>query len=166
MTQVNQGTPDTAADYFAQWLLVNEPELFNALLARTPQSLHGWADVLGSVGGAISSAAKNVGSFIASDAGQSVLGTLASTYVATQSQKAALKVQLAQAKAGQPPAPIQTQATATGTGAFYYPAPNAAPVPITPQFAQQLMPPRDYTPWIIGGGAIVFLGILATLLRR
>jgi hypothetical protein len=160
-----QITPDTAADYFAQWLLVNEPELFNALLARTPQSVNGIADILSNVAGGITSAAKNVGSFLASDAGIATLGTLGAVYLQSRAQKDAVKVQLAQAQAGQPPAPIQTQPTPSGTVApFYYP-PNAAPVPLTPQLTQQLMPPRNYTPWIIGGG-LIFAGLIAAAFRR
>lgn len=157
-------TPDTAADAFAQWLMVNEPQLFEALLARTPQSLHGFADILSNIGGGIASAAKNVGSFLTSEDGMKTLGSLSTVYLQTRMQKDAMKIQLAQAQQGLPPQPIQTQPTASGqVGAFYYP-PNAAPIPVTPQLAAQFIP-RDYTPWYIGGGVLLLFGFLMSQRR-
>ncbi len=153
-------TPDTAADAFAQWLMTNEPQLFNALLARTPQSLSGWSDILSNVAGGISVAAKNVGSFLVSEDGMKTLSGLTSVYLQTQMQKDAVKIQLRQAQQGQPPAPIQTQVNpSTGQiGAFYYP-PNTAPVPLTPSFVQQLLPPQQYWPIAAGAGVLLLLGL-------
>lgn len=159
-----QPTPDTAADYLAQWMMVNEPALFNALLARTPQSLNGIGDILSNIAGGVTTAAKNVGSFLASKDGMEALAGLSTVYLQSRMQKDALAVQVKLAQAGQPPAPIQTAQTTSGQiGAFYYP-PNSAPIPVTPSVAQQLMPPREVWPWALGGG-FLFLGLLFALRR-
>jgi hypothetical protein len=160
-----QPTPDTAADYLAQWIMVNEPELFNALLARTPQSVSGFADILSTVVGGVTSAAKNVGSFLASDKGLEALSGLGAVYLQTRMQKDAMKIQIAQAQAGQPPAPIQTATTTSGTtGAFYYPSPASAPVPVTQELVDRFTPAKSMWPWIAGGVVLLFGAALA--LRR
>lgn len=158
-------TADTAADALAQWIMVNEPQLFDALLARTPQSVGGIADIISNIGGGIASAAKNVGSFLTTPEGMGALTGLTGVYLQSRMQKDALKIQIKQAQAGQPPAPIQTQPNPTtgSTAAFYYP-PNAAPIPLTPQIAAQLMPKTNYVPWVVGGVALSLLALL--LLRR
>ncbi len=157
-------TQDTAADAFAQWLMVNEPHLFNALLARTPQSLHGWTDILSSVGGGIASAAKNVGSFLVSENGMKALSGLSGVYLQTRMQKDALKIQMTQAQRGLPPAPVQTQIDpSTGQVAAYYYPQNAAPVPLTPTVARQLLPPPQYWPYAIGAGVLL---LAAFFMRR
>jgi hypothetical protein len=161
-------TPDTAADALAQWILVNEPKLFDALLARTPQSVGGIADIIGSIGSGIAVAAKNVGSFIASPEGMGALTALSGVVLQSRMQKDALKIQIKQAQAGQPPAPIQTQTNPTTgtTAAYYYPQGQlSAPIPLTPQVAAQLMPKPDYVPWAIGGAA-VFVMLALFLARR
>lgn len=158
-------TPDTAADALAQWIMVNEPQLFDALLARTPQSVSGIADILSNIGGGVATAAKNVGSFLASDAGMSTLSSLGGMYLQTRMQKDALKIQVKQAQQGLPPAPIQTQGNPmTGTTSAYYYPQGQAPIPLTPQLTAQLLPKTNYLPWLVGGGAFLLVTLL--LARR
>lgn len=166
----------------AQWLAVNEPELFAALAARVDQQLAGFTDFLSTIGSGIAkaatavgstlnTAAKSVGSFIASPNGMSVLTTLGQTYLQTQAQKNALQVQLAQASAGQMPAPIETRYDAA-SGAYVpvFTPVAGAPQPLTPQLTQQLLQQsiapgwQRWLPWIIAG--TLGLGFLAWILTR
>lgn len=173
---------ESSAIALAEWLAQNEPELFAALAARAEQGLSGITDFFSTLGTGIAKAAssigtglttavKGVGSFLASPNGLSTLSTLGQTYLQTQAQKNALKVQLATVQAGQQPAPIETRYdAATGTYVPVYVPPAGTAQLLTPDLSAQLM--RDaqpawnrYMPWLIGGGiAAAFL--LAWLLTR
>lgn len=173
---------DLAAQAFAAWLSQNEPELFAALVQRARQrgdapaaGLGDWSSILSSIGSGIASAVKNVASYVSSPQGVNSLSSLAQTYLQSQGQKNALKVQLAQAQAGYAPAPIETRYdAATNTYVPIYTPPIGTPgagtaIPLTPDLSAQLLSNAqgaDWTrwlPWIIGGGAAALLVIwLAT----
>lgn len=166
---------DMAAQAFAAWLQQNEPELFAALLERADRTgvagLGAWTDVLSSIGSGLANAVKSVASYVASPSGTSSLTSLAQTYLQSQGQKNALKVQLAQAQAGYTPAPIETRYdAATNTYVpVYTPPAGTAPVPLTADLSAQLLRQSQrfdwnrWLPWIIGGGAgVAFVIWLAT----
>jgi hypothetical protein len=174
---------EVAAEALAQWLAVNEPELFAALAARADRTgdLSGITDIISSIGSGIAKAAstvgsgltaavKGVGSFIASKDGLSTLASLGGSYLQTQAQKNALQVQLAQVQAGQPPAPIETRYDPT-TGSYvpvYVPA-SGVPQALTPDLSAQLLRQAGFdwgrwAPWLIGGG--IAFGVVVWLLTR
>lgn len=167
---------DMAAQAFAAWLQQNEPELFAALLQRADRNgaagLGAWTDVLSSIASGIGNAVKSVASYVASPAGTSSLSSLAQTYLQSQGQKNALKVQLAQAQAGYPPAPIETRydaATNQYVPVYTPPVGTGVPVPLTADLSAQLLRQSQgfdwnrWLPWIVGGGVgLAFIIWLAT----
>jgi len=158
---------------FAAWLQKNEPALFGELERRAnmvpaeARALAGWTDIFSTVGSALGSAAKNVGSFLTSEAGMATVGGLATVYLASQSQKNAMNLQLAQVQAGQSPLPIQNTVTNGGqVSPYYYPPAGGMPQPLTTQLTNYLMPPqsfvKEYWPLLAGGGGLLLLFMLSS----
>lgn len=153
-----------SGEALAIWLAQNQPQVFQAMYEaahrdqNVQRGMHGISDWLSAVGTSIGTAAKAVGQFVTSKEGLATLGTIGGLYLQTQAQKDALKLQVANAQAGQAPAPVQS------VGANPY---SAVPVYIdpvtgqqqalTPQLAQQLAPSplQQYGPWMMIGGALL-----------
>ena len=174
-------TKELATKAFAAWLAQNEPELFAALAERAQSAapaagvagLGDWTSLLSSIGSGIASAVSNVASYVGSAAGVNSLTSLAQTYLTSKNQKNALQVQLAQAQAAKPPAPIETRYdAATNTYVpVYTPAPTASvpnptPIPLTADLSAQLLSQtqgfnwQKWLPWIAGGGAGLILLVI------
>lgn len=153
-----------SARSLAIWLAEQQPQIFEAVLRtalgeKKPQ-LNGLTDWLSSIGTNIGSAVNATGKYLASEEGAKTLAVIGTTYLQTQAQKDALKLQLAQAQAGNALYPIQS------VGAN----PNSA-VPIygptgqilSPSLTQQLYPTStmNWLPWAIGGGLLLLFGVFA-----
>lgn len=166
MSTQNQLKPANSKEALAVWLAQNQPEVFKALLARANQQgqLHGITDWLSSVGTSLGSAVKSAGAFLASPAGMGTLTALGTTYLQTQAQKDALKLQVAQAQAGYAMQPIVSNATSQQYP-MYYNAATGQYQPLTSSLTSQLMPSNNYLPFIIGGG-VAFIALLAFAGRR
>lgn len=175
-------TKQESAQLLAAWLAENMPELYVQLAQRAgstaPPQLSGITDMLRSIGSGIATAArsvasglstgvKSVGNLLTTKEGVETLTSLATVYAQTQAQKDALKVQVAQAQAGQPPQAIQTvYDPATGVYTPVFAPPGSQPQVMTPQLANRLMPNffQQYGPWIFGFGVAAVA--LAIYLRR
>lgn len=170
---------EVANTLLAAWLAENHPELFSALAARagaaSAPGLHGFTDVLSSIGSTIGSVAskvasglsttvQTVGTFLQSDAGKTTLATLAAAQLQSAQNKA-LQTQVQRANAGLTPAPITSTFDAT-TGSFV-PAlstPGGA-YPLSAQTLASLQPSflDRYGLWLAAGGAAL---VLATMVLR
>jgi len=167
---------------FAAWLAEAYPEVFEALAdhAAIPSDGHnlsGFMDVLTSIGGGISDAAKYVvnnlsstvqavGSFVNSPAGQSALSAIISNNVGGIGS-ATIATQAARAQTGAVPAAIQTVYNpATQTYVPVMTNAQGQPYVINPQTLQSLQPSflSRYGLWIAGG--VLGFGALYLLTRN
>lgn len=157
------------AEALARWIAVNQPKLFAKIAehARVPaKSMAGIFDALASFGTAASSAISQVGSFIASPAGLSAIGTLGGAYLQSQVQKDALSLQLAQVKAGKAPAPLYATSTAVSpTGYMYQPSTLAPAQPFTQSLARSLLPAGITVNEVLIGAVALGLVFFATRRR-
>lgn len=158
--------PTNSHEALALWLSQNQPQVFAALLAKANKQgqLHGITDWLSSVGTSLSSAVQSAGSFLASPAGVGTLAAIGTTYLQTQAQKDALKLQMAQAQAGYAMQPIVSNATSQQYP-MYYNAQTGQYQPLTSSLTNQLMPQgmAQYAPYAIG---LVAAGILFLVMKR
>lgn len=167
----NALTLQSPQEELALWLAKNQPQVFKSVLRTLAQDearrrgtgMAGISDWLSGIGSTLGGAVKSVGSFITSPTGLATLTAAGGLYLQTQAQKDALKVQVANARAGYSPAPIQTIGTTPQTQLPVYTDPaTGIQYPFTSQLSSQLMPQktfRDYLPWIglgIGGVALVY----------
>lgn len=156
-----------SAEAFALWLAQNQPQVFQAMYEaayrdQTLRGLHGISDWLSAVGTSIGTAAKAVGQFVTSKEGMATLGTIGGLYLQTQAQKDALKLQVANAQAGQPPAPVQSVGANPYSAVPIYVDPvTGQQQSLTPQLAQQLAPSpiQRYGPWMMIGG-VLLIGLI------
>lgn len=148
-------TPRSGVE-LAKWLALNQPEVFEALVCaqagEVNPHLNGITDWLTSIGSSIGTAVKSVGSFLTTQQGIATTAAIGSLYLQTQAQKDALKIQVANAAAGNPLPAISTVGTTAGNSYPVYQG-NA----LTPSIAAQLMPKRNWIPWVAGGLAIFAL---------
>lgn len=156
-----------AARSFTAWLMKDQPELFIALAqsAGVPviKNLAGFSDILGAIGSGISNAASAVGTFLTSSQGLTTLATLATTYVSSQAQKSALNLQLAQAQANKPAAPIETQYNpTTAQYEVLYTQQNGQKVPLTAQDMASFnsIVSKPWFPFVLAGGVAFILFFL------
>lgn len=148
----------------ARWLAVNQPKVFEALVAKSRQhQLNGVTDFLKSVGTSFGSAVKSVGSFLSSKDGMATLGAIGGIYLQTKAQKDALKLQVQLAQAGQPLANIQSTGPTPSASPIYVDPATGAAYPFTSSLAQQLRPKTNWMPILIGGGLAI---ALIFMLRR
>lgn len=156
-----------SATQLAEWIAQHEPQLFAALTREAgtalsvPGKLGGITDWLSSIGTGVTSAVKNVGTFLTSSQGLATLGTLGGAYLQTKSQQNVLATQVALAQAGMAPAPIAYTPGANGVNTpIYLPTQQT----VTPGLLAQLQPSflQRNGIWLALGGA----GILALLLLR
>lgn len=153
-----------AAEQLAAWLAKNQPRLFDALArqaaAKSAHTVGGFLDVFKTVGTALGTGVKAVGSFLTTGGGLQAISELGSAYLTTQSQRSALDLQVAQMRAANAPFPISTNEV----GGAVYTAANGSTYPLTPQLAAQLRGSTgmsQYLPWILlAGGAVVVLLLL------
>lgn len=151
-----------AAEQLAEWIATEQPQLFAALqqaVARSP-GVGGITDILSSIGAGVSSAVKNVGSFLTSTKGLETLGALGSTYLATKTQQNVLQTQVALAQAGYSPAPITNVMGPNGTMVPIY---QPTQQPVSAAMLAQLQPSfiERYGIYLaLGGAAILALFLL------
>ena len=160
MNTANTLKPGNSKEALALWLAQNQPTVFAALVSRANRSgkLNGITDWLSNVGTTLSSSVKSVGSFLGSKEGMTTLTALGTTYLQTQAQKNALRIQTAQAQAGYGMQPIVSGPTSSQYPMYINRA-TGLQYPLTSSLTSQLMPAsmQPYAPWLIGG----FLGLLA-----
>ena len=170
---------------FLLWARRDSPRLYGALVAKFPvvwrfeeamknlvdpsvldnPGLGDFSDIMSSLGGAISSAAGSIGSFVMNNA-PALLTTAGSVFVATQQAKTA-QAQAALATYGRPPAqtayvtnaqgqsyPVPVQANQAGGYNPYY----AASMPPSGIMANLASVPM--TTWLLGGGALIAVLLL------
>lgn len=159
MNSRNAMRATTPQEALALWIAQNQPQVFAQLVkqANTRGQLNGITDWLSSVGTSLGGAVKSVGSFLTSEDGIKTIGALGTVYLTTQAQRDALRVQVQQAQAGYPPAPVYT--VGTDQTPYYRDPATGQSYPFSPQIANQFTPPMNWTPYIIGG-----VGLLAVLL--
>lgn len=164
---------------FSQWLRANCPEVFAAAAARamnpTDVGLSGWGDVFSTIGGTLSTigsgvvkyggeAVNAVANFVGSEGGQKALGQIAGLYVASQANKSALDIQLANLASQNPPAPIKTVTEpVTGTSTAVYAPPGQPAQVLTPTIATQLLSSAkqpDYMVPALLGGALILAAVM------
>lgn len=167
----------TSHELFAAWLAEVYPEVFNELAKaagtqNTATTLSGFMDILRSVGSGIvtatrtisssfGGAVKQVGSFLASDAGKSTIEGIVGLYAAKQGMNAnlaAISLQGERASANEAPAPIQTVYD-PATGQYI---PVLSPTPdqnyaLNSSLIQELRPSflDRYGVWVLGGGLLL-----------
>lgn len=150
-----------SATELALWLQQNEPQIFAKLTEevakRSGGKLGDFSDILSGIG----TAAKNVGSFLASPDGIKTLSAVGSVYLQSRAQTAALNTQVKLAQAGYSPAPIRNVIDGTtGQVTTQIITPQGGAQPFTPQNAsyyQSTANMKLYLPWIIGGGLALLL---------
>lgn len=144
---------------FALWLAKNQPQVFQALLAsaRKRAQLSGITDWLSSVGTSLGGAVKSVGSFLTSEQGLATVGVLGTMYLQTQAQRDALRLQTAQVRAGYPPAPVYSVGAGDTSVPYYRDPATGQSYPLTPQLANQLQPPTNWTMIGLAGGAVIVI---------
>lgn len=145
----------------ALWLAKNQPLVFKQLVRESARQgqLRGVTDWLSAVGSSLSSAVQAAGSFIASPEGMATLGTIGGMVLQTRAQKDALKVQIANARAGYAPVPIESVGANPNSSIPIYVDPvTGQRYPLTSQVSQSLMPTmtlQSMLPWLLGGGLIL-----------
>lgn len=163
----NQLRTKNPAESLALWLAQNQPNVFKALTVEANKRgrLNGITDWLSNVGSSLGGAVKSVGSFLTSEEGLGALTAAGGLYLQSQAQKDALKIQVAQAQAGYPPAPVYSAGSNPNSQIPYYVDPSTGKqYSLTPQLTNYLMPQKtfqDYLPWIMGGAfaIVAFLAI-------
>jgi hypothetical protein len=163
-----------ARTQFAGWLARNYPDLFEAMAAHAlnENNLSGWTDIFSSIGTGVakvldagSTLVTKVGDFIGTDNGQKTLAQLTGLYAQTQANKDAVKVQLAQAAANKPPAPITTTTQpTTGTTVPVYAPPGQPATPLTPQVAQNLIASSGASASIMSGNVLTIALVVGAAL--
>lgn len=156
--------PRQSAQSLAIWLAQEQPQVFEALLRKSmgepkPQ-LNGLTDWLSSIGTTIGSAVTSASKYLTSEDGIKTLSTIGSVYLQTQAQKDALKLQLAQAQAGNALYPIQSVGANYNTAVPIYTPTGQS---LTPSLTNQLWPTQttNWLPWLLGGGALLLVGLFA-----
>lgn len=145
----------TATD-LARWLAMNQPKVFQVLVEEASRrgQLRGVTDWLSSVGTSVSSAIKNVGSFLTSKEGMTALTGIGTAYLQTQAQRDALRAQVQMVQAGQSLLPIQSVGPNPNSALPVYVDPRTGQqMPWNTQLSQQLAPYQSpYLPLILLGG--------------
>lgn len=150
-----------SAHAMAIWLAEQQPQVFEAVLrtalGEQQPKLAGLTDWLSSIGTSVGNAVNAAGKYLASEDGMKTLSMIGSTYLQTQAQKDALKLQMAQAQAGQQLYPIQSVGQNPYTSIPTYNGQT-----LTPSLTQQLWPASttNWIPWAIGG-ALLLMGFFA-----
>lgn len=155
-----------SAHSLAIWLAEQQPQVFEAVLrtamGESKPQLNGLTDWLSSIGTSVGNAVNAAGRYLASDEGMKTLSSIGQVYLASQAQKDALKLQLAQAQAGNQLYPIQS------VGQNPYSAiPTINGQTLTPTLTQQLYPTNNakWIPWAIGGVLLV-VGLIVFIPRK
>lgn len=170
------GEPVTAAQAFAAWLQVHEPDLFQALAreaaargAIPTAALGDWSDILtgvenvaSDIGTGISDAASSVGNFLTSSQGMQSLSSLANTYLQGQTAQQVTSMQLSRATQGLPPAPVSY---ATNSAGQVVPVYTGASVPSSIAVGQPLNLGNGQTGYALNSQALASLSGSSTLQR-
>lgn len=156
--------PRQSAQSLAIWLAQEQPQVFEALLRTAmgeprPQ-LNGLTDWLSSIGTSVGSAVSSAAQYLTSQEGMKTLSSIGAVYLQTQAQKDALKLQLAQAQAGNALYPIQSVGGNYNTAVPIYTPTGQS---LTPSLTNQLWPTQtaNWLPWALAGGALLLFGMFA-----